>query len=64
MLFNKIARNIDQLDSRVVVNCEDGLSYHGDIVVGCDGINSKASIRKLMCRFPYACASTLSPFDR
>ncbi|OQD80294.1 hypothetical protein PENANT_c037G04700 [Penicillium antarcticum] len=32
------------------VDCEDGSSYHGDVVVGCDGVNSKASTRSEMCR--------------
>ena len=50
MLLNKIVLNIDHTDSGVTVNCEDGLSYHGDVVVGCDGVNSKASIRNEMCR--------------
>ena len=53
MLLNKIVRNIDHTDSGVTVNCEDGMSYHGDIVVGCDGVNSKASIRREMYRFAY-----------
>lgn len=49
MLLNKRVLNIDHTDSGVTVNCEDSPSYHGD-VVGCDGVNSKASIRSEMCR--------------
>ncbi|THC93325.1 hypothetical protein EYZ11_007181 [Aspergillus tanneri] len=44
---NRVA---DRPDSGVSVNCEDGSSYHGDVVVGCDGVNSKASTRSEMCR--------------
>ena len=51
MLLNKIVRNIDHTESGVTVNCEDGMSYHGDILVGCDGVNSKASVRSEMYRF-------------
>ncbi|KAL5048846.1 hypothetical protein BDW71DRAFT_205078 [Aspergillus fruticulosus] len=51
MLPNKIVLRIDQTDSGVSVYCEDGSSYHGDVVVGCDGVNSKASTRSEMCCF-------------
>lgn len=50
MLPNKTVLRIDQTDFGVSVNCEDGSSYHGDVVVGCDGVNSKASTRSEMCR--------------
>ncbi|KAB8227203.1 FAD-dependent oxidoreductase [Aspergillus alliaceus] len=50
MLPNKAVLRIDQSDSGVSVYCEDGSSYHGDVVVGCDGVNSKASTRSEMCR--------------
>ncbi|KAJ5294985.1 FAD binding domain protein [Penicillium antarcticum] len=50
MLPNKTVMRIDQTDSGVSVDCEDGSSYHGDVVVGCDGVNSKASTRSEMCR--------------
>ena len=50
MLLNKTVLKIDHTDSDVTVYCEDGLSYHGDVVVGCDGVNSKSSIRNEMCR--------------
>ncbi|KAI8965513.1 FAD binding domain protein [Daldinia sp. FL1419] len=50
MLLNKNVLNIEHADSGVTVNCEDGSSYHGDVVVGCDGVNSKASVRREMCR--------------
>ncbi|KAM5434826.1 hypothetical protein McanCB56680_003103 [Microsporum canis] len=50
MLPNKTVSRIDQTDSGVSVHCQDGSSYHGDVVVGCDGVNSKASTRSEMCR--------------
>ncbi|KAJ5120787.1 FAD binding domain-containing protein [Penicillium bovifimosum] len=50
MLPNKTVSRIDQTDSGVIVHCQDGSSYHGDVVVGCDGVNSKASTRSEMCR--------------
>lgn len=50
MLLHKRVLSIDQTDSGVNMDCEDGSSYHGDVVVGCDGVNSKASIRNEMCR--------------
>lgn len=50
LLVNKIVRSIEHTDSGVVVHCEDGLLYYGDVVVGCDGVNSKASIRNEMYR--------------
>lgn len=50
MLPNKTVSQIDQTDSGVSVYCQDGSSYHGDVVVGCDGVNSKASTRSEMCR--------------
>lgn len=50
MLLNKIVLNVNHTDSDVTVKCEDGSSYLGDVVVGCDGVNSKASIRNEMYR--------------
>ncbi|KAL4814755.1 hypothetical protein BDW67DRAFT_186313 [Aspergillus spinulosporus] len=50
MLPNKAVLQINQTESGVTVHCEDGSSYHGDIVVGCDGVNSKASTRSEMYR--------------
>lgn len=50
MLTNKTVKNVDQDDTGVTVCCEDGSSYHGDIVVGCEGVNSRASIRSEMLR--------------
>ncbi|EME86943.1 uncharacterized protein MYCFIDRAFT_151927 [Pseudocercospora fijiensis CIRAD86] len=41
LLLNKRLASIDHFDSGVKVHCEDGTSYSGDIVVGCDGVNSK-----------------------
>lgn len=57
MLLNKVVQRIDHSDSGVTVHCEDGTSYQGDIVVECDGINSKASTRAEMFRL----ASEASP---
>jgi flavin-dependent dehydrogenase len=53
-LLNKRVRRIEHSDSGVTVHCDDGSSYHGDMVVGCDGINSKASTRTEMYRLASA----------
>ncbi|KAJ5959583.1 FAD binding domain-containing protein [Penicillium vulpinum] len=50
MLPNKTVSRIDQTDSGVILHFQDGSSYHGDVVVGCDDVNSKASTRSEMCR--------------
>lgn len=50
MLLNKTVKNIDQDDTGVTVRCEDGSSYRGDIIVGCEGVNSKATVRSEMLR--------------
>lgn len=50
LLLNKAVKNIEMTTSGVVAQCEDGSSYSGDIVVGCDGVNSKSSIRSEMWR--------------
>lgn len=50
MLLNKVVQRIDHSEAGVTVHCQDGSSYHGDIVIGCDGINSKASTRAEMFR--------------
>jgi 2-polyprenyl-6-methoxyphenol hydroxylase-like FAD-dependent oxidoreductase len=50
MLLNKTVKSVEHDDSGVTVYCEDGSSYRGDIVVGCDGVNSKASVRSEMWR--------------
>ncbi|KXS95079.1 hypothetical protein AC578_9584 [Pseudocercospora eumusae] len=41
LLLNKRLASIDHSYAGVKVHCEDGTSYSGDIVVGCDGVNSK-----------------------
>ncbi|KXT09203.1 hypothetical protein AC579_3514 [Pseudocercospora musae] len=41
LLLNKRLASIDHSHAGVEVHCEDGTSYSGDIVVGCDGVNSK-----------------------
>jgi 2-polyprenyl-6-methoxyphenol hydroxylase-like FAD-dependent oxidoreductase len=38
--------NVDHTDSGVIVHCEDGSKFAGDIVVGADGIHS--AVRSLM----------------
>ncbi|KFZ09191.1 hypothetical protein V501_05682 [Pseudogymnoascus sp. VKM F-4519 (FW-2642)] len=37
---------VDHNDSGVVVHCQDGTNYHGDVIVGADGIHS--AVRTLM----------------
>lgn len=50
MLLNRVVRQIGHDDLGVTVHCEDGSSHRGDIVVGCDGVGSKASVRSEMLR--------------
>ncbi|KAJ5341828.1 FAD binding domain protein [Penicillium brevicompactum] len=50
MLLSKVVQRIDHSEAGIMVHCQDGSSYHGDIVIGCDGINSKASTRAEMFR--------------
>lgn len=50
MLLNKTVKHIEHDDSGVTVHCEDGSTHRADIVVGCDGVNSKASVRSEMLR--------------
>ena len=40
VLVNKRVRRITYKDSKPIVACEDGSTYPGDIVVGCDGVHS------------------------
>ncbi|KAK4495460.1 hypothetical protein PRZ48_013791 [Zasmidium cellare] len=40
-LLDKRVREIVHLDEGVKVHCEDGTTYEGDVVLGCDGVNSK-----------------------
>lgn len=40
-LLDKRVREIVHLENGVKVHCEDGTTYSGDIVLGCDGVNSK-----------------------
>lgn len=40
-ILNKRVKEIDHLEDGVNVHCDDGTTYSGDIVVGCDGVNSK-----------------------
>ncbi|KAF2163066.1 hypothetical protein M409DRAFT_68702 [Zasmidium cellare ATCC 36951] len=40
-LLNKRVREIEHLELGVKVHCEDGTTYAGDVVLGCDGVNSK-----------------------
>jgi len=48
ILINKKVAHVEHSSSRVVVQCSDGTSYSGEIVVGADGISSK--IRREMWR--------------
>lgn len=50
MLLNKTVKSVEQDEAGVTVHCEDGSSYRGDILVGCEGVNSKASVRSEMLR--------------
>ena len=40
ILLNKRVGNIGYEEGKVVVTCKDGSKYYGDLVVGCDGVNS------------------------
>lgn len=40
ILTNKCVKGIVETESGVVVEIQDGTSYEGDIVLGCDGVNS------------------------
>ena len=40
ILHGKRITRVDHFDDRVVVQCKDGSSYAGDIIVGADGVHS------------------------
>ncbi|KAI5357472.1 Putative FAD-binding domain, FAD/NAD(P)-binding domain superfamily [Septoria linicola] len=48
LILNKRMKGIDHSDTSVTVHCDDGTSYKGDIVIGCDGVNSR--VRQEMWR--------------
>ena len=48
VLLNKNITLIEESDNGVTVKCEDGTSYHGDILAGADGVRSK--VREEMWR--------------
>ncbi|KAE9370063.1 FAD/NAD(P)-binding domain-containing protein [Stipitochalara longipes BDJ] len=48
VFVNKRVRKITYENSKPIVACEDGSTYSGDIVVGCDGVHSV--VRKEMWR--------------
>ncbi|CAK3773367.1 FAD binding domain [Lecanosticta acicola] len=48
LLLNKRVKAVVHSETGVVVECEDGSSYDGDLVVGCDGVHSK--VRQEMWR--------------
>ncbi|KAM3421234.1 hypothetical protein BST61_g1640 [Cercospora zeina] len=41
ILLNKRLANVEHLNTGVKVFCQDGTCYEGDMVVGCDGVNSR-----------------------
>ncbi|KAF2425531.1 FAD/NAD(P)-binding domain-containing protein [Tothia fuscella] len=41
VLLNKHVARVENAKDSVIVHTKDGESYHGDLVVGCDGIRSK-----------------------
>lgn len=41
VLLNKRVKSIEHHATGAMVFCEDGTFYDGDIVIGCDGVNSK-----------------------
>lgn len=55
VLTKKRLQKVDMTDGGVVVKTTDGSSYHGDILVGADGIHS--TVREEMWRI----ANKLSP---
>nr|BDX35614.1 FAD-dependent monooxygenase StrN [Stachybotrys sp.] len=48
VLTGKKVQKVEQDESGATVHCSDGTSYHGDIVVGADGVHSK--VREEMWR--------------
>lgn len=46
ILVNKRVSTVTETDHGVKVHVEDGTTYEGDIVVGCDGVNS--TVREFM----------------
>jgi len=48
ILLNKNITSVEQSDNGVTVKCDDGTSYHGDVLAGADGVRSK--IREEMWR--------------
>lgn len=53
ILLGKKVVTVDYASSGVVVHCEDGTQYAGDIVTGADGVHS--TVRKEMWRYADAC---------
>jgi 2-polyprenyl-6-methoxyphenol hydroxylase-like FAD-dependent oxidoreductase len=40
VLLNKRVKGIEYVNSKPVVSCTDGTIYHGDVIVGADGVHS------------------------
>jgi 2-polyprenyl-6-methoxyphenol hydroxylase-like FAD-dependent oxidoreductase len=41
ILLKQRVKSVDHTDTGVTVHCEDGSSFSGDVLIGCDGVNSK-----------------------
>lgn len=61
VLTNKRVQNVDVGDDGVSVRTEDGSTYHGDILIGADGIHS--TIRSEMWRLADAQSPGWIPAD-
>ncbi|KAF2418752.1 FAD/NAD(P)-binding domain-containing protein [Tothia fuscella] len=60
--LNMSITSVEESDSEVTVTCEDGSVYHGDILVGADGVRSK--VREEMWRLASSMHKDLVEHDR
>ncbi|KAF2664645.1 FAD/NAD(P)-binding domain-containing protein [Microthyrium microscopicum] len=62
ILLSKNIKIVEETDSGVVVKCEDGTSYEGDILAGADGVRSK--VREEMWRLANSQVPKVVEHDR